>query len=175
MDTRTEGEHTPAKNPTTMERTSERELVITRTVDAPARAVFEAWTRPALIERWWVPESCGLTLISCEAEVHVGGGYRFVFVHGDSEPMACFGRYTEVIPNSRLVWTNEEGADGGPITTLTLEDEGGRTRMILHDLYPSKDALDAAMASGEKSGMDETFAQLDDLLVALGANEWSAP
>lgn len=170
MEARREGELTPTENPTTMERTSERELVIMRTVDAPAPMVFEAWTVPALLERWWVPKSCGLTLSSCEADVRVGGGYRFVFVHGDSEPMACFGRYTEVIPHSRLVWTNEEGGDGGPITTLTLEDAGGKTQMILHDLYPSRDALDAAMASGEKSGMGETFAQLDDLLVALGAS-----
>ena len=168
MHARSETESTPAKNRTTVERKSERELVVTRTVNAPARIVFEAWTKPDLLKQWWVPKSCGLSLLSCEADVRVGGQYRFVFKYGDSEPMACFGRYLEVTPPSRLVWTNDEAEDGGPVTTLTLEEKGGKTLLVLHDLYPSKEALDAAMASGEKSGMGETFDQLDDLLIALG-------
>jgi len=103
----------------------------------------------------------------CEADVRVGGQYRFVFGHGDSKPVAFFGKYIEVTPHSRLVWTNDEAAEGGPVTTLTLEEKAGKTLLVLHDLYPSKEALDAAMASGEKSGMGETFDQLDELLVAL--------
>jgi len=152
-----------------MERKSERELVITRTINGPAHLVFEAWAKPELFKQWWVPKSFGLTLLSCEADVRVGGQYRLVFRHGDAEPMAFFGRYLEVTPYSRLSWTNEEG-EAGPVTTVTFEDKAGQTLLVLHELYPSKQALEAAMASGEKSGMSETFDQLDDLLVTLAAN-----
>ncbi|HKR64727.1 MAG TPA: SRPBCC family protein [Thermoanaerobaculia bacterium] len=151
-----------------MERKSERELVVTRTVNAPARIVYEAWTNPELFKQWWVPKSFGLTLLSCDLDVRVGGQYRLVFRHGDSD-MPFFGKYLEVIPNSRIVWTNEEGGDAGPVTTATFEEKDGKTEVVLHELYPSKESLDAAMASGEKSGMDETFAQLDELL-ALSAS-----
>jgi uncharacterized protein YndB with AHSA1/START domain len=152
-----------------VERKSERELVVTRTVNGPARIVFEAWTKPELLKRWWVPKSFGVSLLSCEADVRVGGRYRLVFAHGASNPMEFFGRYLEVTPHSRLVWTNDEGEDGGPVTTVTFEEKEGKTLLVLHELYPSKEALDAAMASGEKSGMGESFEQLDELLAALGA------
>ena len=125
MDVRREGEPAAVKNPTTTERTSDRELVVTRTFDAPARLVFEAWTKPELLKRWWVPKSCGLTMISCEADVRVGGTYRLVFGHDSlPEPMAVYGRYVEVTPHSRLVWTNEEGEAGGQVTTVTFEEKG---------------------------------------------------
>jgi uncharacterized protein YndB with AHSA1/START domain len=151
---------------TKAERKSERELVVTRTFDAPARIVFEAWTRPELLQRWWAPKSFVVVFLSCEADVRTGGRYRFVFGHGDSKPMEFFGRYLEVTPPSRLVWTNDEAGDGGAITTVTFEEEDGRTLLVMHDLYPSKEALDAAIASGSTSGMGETFAQLDELLAA---------
>lgn len=169
MDAR-KSEPTSAKNRTTAERTSERELVVTRTFDAPARIVFEAWTRPELLRRWWVPKSIGVSLLSIEADVRVGGTYRLVFGPA-SKPMAFFGRYIEVVPNSRLAWTNEESGDGGAITTVTFEERGGKTLLVMRDLYPSKEALDDAIASGSTAGgMDETFDQLDELLVALGAS-----
>ena len=159
------------KNRTTVERRSERELVSTRTFNGPARLVFEAWTRPELLERWWVPKSFGLTLLSCEVDARVGGRYRLVFSHPAApEPMAFFGRYLEVIPSSRLVWTNEEGGDSGQVTTVTFEDRGGQTLLTMHDLYPSKEALDAAIASGSTGGTGEIFEQLDELLVTLGAS-----
>src|SRR5262249_1593346 len=123
-----------------------------------------------LLKRWWVPKSFGVSLLSCEADVRVGGRYRLVFAHGASNHMEFFGRYIEVTPPSRLVWTNDEGEDGGPATTVIFEEKEGKTLLVLHELYPSKEALDAAMASGEKSGMGETFEQLDELLVALGAS-----
>lgn len=168
MDTSREREPTPAKNRTTVERKSERELVATRTFDAPARIVFEAWTKPELLERWWAPKSTGVTLLSCEADVRVGGRYRLEFGHGASEPMAFFGRYIEVTPHSRLVWTNDE-SDDGAVTTVTFEETGGKTLLVMRDLYPSKDALDRATA-GMEGCMPETFAQLDELLVTLGAS-----
>lgn len=152
------------KNSTTMERKSERELVVTRIVNGPPRLVFEAWTNSELFGRWWVPKSFGLSLLSCELDVRVGGGYRLVFKHGDSEPMAFFGKYLEVVSPSRIVWTNDEGGSEGPVTTVTFEEKAGQTLLIMHELYPSKAALDAAMASGEKSCVDETFEQLDELL-----------
>jgi len=154
------------KNRTTAERTSEREIVVTRTFNGPARIVFEAWTKPELFKRWWVPKSTGMTLLSCEMDVRVGGGYRLVFRH-EASTMAFFGKYNEVTPCSRLVWTNEE-SDGGPITTVTFEEKGGKTLLVMHELYPSKEALDAN--AGAELGMPETFAQLDELLVILGAS-----
>ena len=149
------------KSDTTVERKSEREVVITRTFHAPAHLVFEAWTRPELMRRWWVPKSSGLTLLSCEMDVRTGGTYRFVF-HHPAGPMAFFGRYLEVSPHSRLVWTNEEGGEAGQISTMTLEGRGDATRMVLHELYPSGGALDAGV--GAYDGMSESFDQLDELL-----------
>ena len=169
MDARTASE-IPMKNRTTSERKSARELVITRTINGPARIVFEAWTKPELFKQWWVPKSFGLTLLSCDMDVRPGGKYRLVFKHGASEPMAFYGRYTEVTPHSRLVWTNEEGGEDGSITTVTFEEQGGKTLVVLHELYPSKEALDAAIASGSTAGdMNETFEQLDELVAAMTA------
>src|SRR5579862_5407780 len=153
------------KNSTTVERKSERELVVTRTFNAPARIAFEAWTKPELLKRWWAPKSIGVSLLSCEADVRVGGRYRFEFGHDASKTMAFFGRYIEVIPHSRLVWTNDE-SDAGAVTTVTFEEKGGKTLLVMHELYPSKEALDRAIA-GMEDGMPETFAQLDELLVTL--------
>jgi uncharacterized protein YndB with AHSA1/START domain len=156
------------KNDTTTERKSERELVVTRTFNGPARIVFEAWTQPELFKRWWVPKSVGLTLLSCEMDVRVGGGYRLVFAW-NPEPIAFFGKYLEVTPHSRLSWSNDESPDGA-ITTVTFEERGGKTQVVVHDLYPSKEALDAAIASGSTQGFTEQFEQLDEILVTLGAS-----
>jgi len=167
MDAKSESE--PAQNRTTVERKSDRELVVTRAFNGPPRIVFEAWTKPELLKRWWAPKSYGVSFISCEADVRTGGTYRFVFGHPSSEkPMEFFGKYIEVTPPSRLVWTNEEGGEGGPVTTVTFEERGTETLVVMHDLYPSKEALDSAIASGSTSGISETFAQLDEFLVALG-------
>jgi uncharacterized protein YndB with AHSA1/START domain len=170
MDARSESQPTPTKNRTTVERKSERELVVTRTINGPARLVFEAWTKPELFKQWWVPKSFGLSLLSCELDARVGGKYRLVFRHGASESMAFFGTYLEVTPHSRLVWTNEEGGDAGQVTTVTFEEKAGKTLLVLHDLYPSKEALDAAIASGSTGGMPEQLDELDELLVTLGGS-----
>lgn len=153
-------------NPTTIERTSERELVVMRTFNAPAHIVFEAWTRPELMKLWWAPKSIGVPLRSCEMDVRVGGSYRLEFGHDASESMAFVGKYLEVLPPSRLVWTNEEGEDGA-VTTVTFEERDGKTLLTVHELYPSKEALDAG--HGAEEGMPEQFEQLDELLVTLGA------
>ena len=164
MDATRENEATPMKNSTTMERKSERELVVTRTVNGPARLVFEAWTKPELFKRWWVPKSFPISLLSYEADVRVGGKYRLVFAHPASpKPMEFFGKYLEVTPHSRLVWTNDEAGDGGPVTTVTFEEKDGKTLLVMHELYSSKEALDAA-GTGAADMMSETFAQLDELL-----------
>ena len=158
MDARRENEPAPMKNHTTTERKSDRELVVTRTFNAPARIVFEAWTKPELFRRWWVPKSMGMSLLSCEMDVR------------GSKVTEVFGKYIEVTPHSRLVWTNEEGDEGGAITTLTFEEKGGQTLLVKHDLYPSKEALDGELASGAADGLPEQFEQLDELLVTLGAS-----
>ncbi len=168
MNTRSAGEPAAAQHRTTVERTSERELVVTRMIDGPPPSVFEAWTDADLFRQWWVPKSAGVTLLSCEIDARVGGGYRLTFDNGAGEPLAFFGRYLEVTPPSRLVWTNEEGDGGQVVTTVTFEDDHGRTRLVVHDLYPSKEALDEAVASGATSWNPETFDQLDELLVERG-------
>jgi uncharacterized protein YndB with AHSA1/START domain len=157
------------RNRTTTERTSDRELVVTRTFNAPPHIVFEAWAKPELFKRWWVPKSMGMSLLTCEMDVRVGGTYRFVFGVDGSEVMEVFGKYLEVTPPSRLVWTNEEGDEGGAVTTLTFEERGGQTLLVKHDLYPSKEALDVELASGAAEGMPEQLEQLEELLVTLVA------
>jgi uncharacterized protein YndB with AHSA1/START domain len=168
MDARRESEPILLKNRTTVERKSERELVVTRTFNGPARIVFKAWTEPELFKRWWVPKSMGMSLLSCELDVRVGGRYRLEFGHEASNPMTFFGRYIEVTPHSRLVWTNEE-SDDGAVTTVTFEEKGGKTLLLMHELYSSRETLDSA-GTGAADAMVETFAQLDDLLVTLGAS-----
>jgi len=163
MDARRESEVAMDKR-VTVERRSGRELVVTRTFDAPARLVFEAWTRPELFKQWWVPKSMGMTLRSVEMDVRVGGKYRLDFGDG----MDFFGKYVEVTPSSRLAWTNAEAGDDGAVTTVTFEERGGKTLLVLSELYPSKEALDAA-GTGQAEAMDETFGQLDELLLTLAA------
>jgi uncharacterized protein YndB with AHSA1/START domain len=153
------------KHRTTVERTSERELVVTRTFNGPPRLVFEAWTRPELFKQWWLPKSMGMSLRSCEMDVRVGGTYRLEF---EPDGMAFFGTYLDVTPHSRLVWSNDEGGEGGSVTTVTFEDKGGKTLLVMRELYPSKEALEAA-GTGAADATIETFAQLDDLLLTLGA------
>src|SRR3954462_15685093 len=167
MDGRTDSKAGHVKILTPVERTSDREVVVTRTINGPARIVFEAFTRAELLKRWWVPRSMGMTLLSCEVDARVGGKYRLAFDVGGPEPVAFFGPYVEVTPHSRLAWTNEEGGDGGSVTTVTFEEKGGKTQVLLRETYPSKEALDAA-GTGAADAMIETFDQLDELLVALG-------
>jgi len=158
----------PMGKRTISERRSEREMVITRTFDAPARLVFKAWTTPELFKQWWVPKSSGATLLSCEQDVRVGGGYRLEFAHPQGgAPMAFFGRYLEVVPDARLVWTNEESPDGA-VTTVTFEDRAGKTLLVMRELYPSKEAMDIAI-EGMDEAMPETFEQLDEFLLTLAA------
>jgi uncharacterized protein YndB with AHSA1/START domain len=165
MDKRSDKQATPMKNRTTVERKSKRELVVTRSFNGPTQSVFEAWTKSELLKRWWAPKSTGVSLLSCEADVRTGGSYRFEFGHDGSKPMVFFGRYIEVTPPSRLVWTNDESGDGA-MTTVTFEERNGETLLVLHELYPSKEALDGAL-SGMESATPEQFAQLDELLVTL--------
>ena len=153
-------------NRTTVQRKSDREVVVTRTFDAPARLVFEAWTKPELFEQWWVPRSMGMTLRSCELDVRTGGKYRLVFGDDPANPMAFFGEYLDVVPNQRLVWTNEESGADGSVTTVTFEEKNGKTTLVMSELYPTKEALDAA-GTGAQEAMKETFGQLDELLASL--------
>ena len=166
MDVKRANSPADIKDGTTTERTSDRELVVTRTFNGPVHLVFKAWTTPELLMRWWAPESFGINLVGCEADARTGGRYRFVFdVPGQPEPVAFFGKYLEVTPPKRLVWTNEE-TDDGSVTTVTFEEKDGKTHLVLHDLYPSKDALDAALASESTGGWPEQFDQLDVVLAS---------
>ena len=164
MDTTTQGEPNPTKNVTNVERRSDREVVVTRSFNAPARLVFEAWSNPELFERWWVPKSMGMTLRSCEMDVRTGGTYRLNFGEG----MDFFGRYLEVTPPSHIVWTNDEGGENGSVTTVTLTENDGKTLVVVSEVYPSKEALDAA-GTGAADALHETFVQLDELLLELAS------
>jgi uncharacterized protein YndB with AHSA1/START domain len=152
---------------TLVERGSERELVVTRTFEAPARLVFEAWTKPELFKLWWAPKSRQVPLLSCEMDVRTGGGYRLVFGRDPSDSMAFFGRYLEVSAASRLVWTNDESNDGA-VTTVTFDEKDGNTLLILQELYPSKETLDESFVAMDDT-MPEQFEQLDELLATLDA------
>ena len=167
MDAGRGSEPAPMKNRTTVERTSERDVVVTRTFNGPARIVFRAWTEPELFKRWWVPRSMGMSLRSCEMDVRVGGKYRLVF---EPDGMAFFGTYLDVTPHSRLAWTNEESGDGGSVTTVSFEEQDGKTLVVMRERHPSKEALDAA-GTGAAEATIETFDQLDELLVTLGTSE----
>lgn len=154
------------ENETTVERKSDLELVVTRTVNAPPRLVFEAWTKAELFRRWWVPKSFGLNLLSCEMDVRVGGEYRLTFQLEEST-MDFFGTYLEVTPDSRLVWTNDEGDAGQTVTTVTFEENEGKTQLAVHNLYPSKEALEA---DGSTGALPESLDQLDEFLASLGSS-----
>ena len=165
MDARTEDDSTHMSSRTNVERKSEREIIVRRTFYGPARLVFAAWTEPELLKRWWVPKSMGMSFLACEVDARAGGKYRFEFLHPSApKPVAFFGKYLEVVPHSRLVWTNEESNDGA-VTTVTFEEKNGKTLLVVHEVYPSKEALDAN--GGMENGMPETFSQLDELLVDL--------
>ena len=169
MEASRESEATLTKNRTVVERKSELELVVKRTVNAPPRLVWEAWTKAELFRRWWVPKSFGLTLLSCDMDVRVGGQYRLVFRYEDST-MEFFGTYVEVTPYSRLVWTNEEGDNGKTVTTVTFDEDAGKTLLVVHDLYPSKEAIDF----GSTDAMPEVLDQLDELLAGLRSSSETA-
>lgn len=158
--------HPFAPNSTAVERTSERELVVTRLFDAPPNMVFRAWAEPELFRRWWVPKGFGITLVSCEMDVRTGGKYRLEFAADGTDTTAFYGKYLDVVPNERIVWTNEEEAEGA-VTTVTFENQGGKTLLTFHELYPSKEALDEAMA-GSAAGLPMQLDQLDELLPAIG-------
>lgn len=167
MDTRKDNEPNPTNDRATVERTSDRELVVRRTFNVPAHIVFEAWTKPELFKRWWVPKAIEMSLLSCEMDVRAGGKYRLVFGMNGAV-MEVFGTYTEVTPHSRLVWTNEEGEEGGAVTTVTFEERRGQTLLVKQDLFPSKAALDGEFASGATEGMPVQLEQLAELLATLG-------
>jgi uncharacterized protein YndB with AHSA1/START domain len=164
------GSEQGSKNRTTVERRSDRELALTRTFNGPARIVFDAWTKPELLKRWWAPKALGVSLFSCEADVRAGGNYRYAFGHDPKHPMVFSGRYTEVTPHTRLVWTQvleQMRAAGEAIITATFDERDGKTELVLHQLFPSKEALDGAIASGMDKGTRETFEQLEELLASL--------
>jgi uncharacterized protein YndB with AHSA1/START domain len=158
--------HVAAQNRTAVERKSDRELVVTRMFDAPPHLVFKAWSQPDLFRRWWVPKSAtGVSLVSCDMDVRTGGKYRLEFGAGGSDTMAFYGKYLDVVPDERIVWTNDEGEQGA-VTTVTFEDEGGKTLLTFREIYPSKEALDEAM-TGAAAGLPDQLEQLDELLSAI--------
>ena len=167
MDNNQDNAAAPVDGRTTVKRLSDREIAVTRTFDAPARLVFEAWSNPELFARWWVPKSLGLSLRSCQMDVRTGGSYRLEFGEDPDTISAFFGRYIDVVPPARIVWSNDEG-ENGAISTVTLVEADGRTLLTFSEVYPSKQALDDSL--GGMDGAAEQFAQLDALLATLAAS-----
>lgn len=149
------------RNPVSVHRVSDLEFAVSRTFEAPVEAVFEAWVRADLFRRWWSPRSMGAVISGCEIDARTGGGYRITFGSG-AESMTFHGRYLEVVPGARMVWTNEEDGDG-PVTSVTFEARGAQTALVLSERYPSAGPVGEAM-EGARTLMAEQFAQLDDLL-----------
>ena len=158
--------HAVAHNPTQIERRSDRELVVTRLFNASPQTVFKAWSQPNLFRRWWVPKGAPMTLVSCDMDVRTGGKYRLEFGTGGADTMAFYGKYLEVVPDQRIVWTNDEGEEGA-VTTVTFEAQGGKTLLTFHEIYPSKEALDEAM-TGSAAGLPQQLDQLGELLASIG-------
>lgn len=155
-----------AQGGTSVERKGDRELVVTRTFDALPGIVYKAWSQPELFKRWWMPKSVsGVSLVSCDMDVRTGGKYRLEFSAGGSDTMAFYGKYLEVVPGERIVWTNDEGEEGA-VTTVTFEDRGGKTLLNFHEVYPSKEALEEAL-QGSAAGLPEQLEQLDELLSSM--------
>ena len=152
---------------TKVERT-DREIIVRRTFDAPAHVVYRAWTTSELFKRWWAPRSLGMHLRSVDLDVRTGGSYRLEFGEDPASSMAFFGKYVEVVPDSKIVWTNDEGGEEGSVTTVTFEEQGGKTLLTMRELYPSKEALEAN--AGAEGALPEQFDQLDELLASMPAN-----
>ena len=151
-----------------VERKGDRELAISRTFNAPPTTVYRAWSQADLFRRWWVPRSVsGISLVSCDMDVRTGGKYRLEFGSGGSDTMAFYGKYLEVVPNERIVWTNDEGEEGA-VTTVTFVDRNGNTLLNFHEIYPSTEALVEAL-QGSAAALPEQLDQLDDLLFSMGA------
>jgi uncharacterized protein YndB with AHSA1/START domain len=157
--------HPVAQNATSVERKGDRELVVTRTFDAPPRIVFKAWSDPELFRKWWVPKGAPMTLLSCDMDVRTGGKYRLEFGAGD-QSMEFFGKYLDVVPDGRIVWTNDESDEEGAVTTVTFEDQGGQTLLTFHELYATREALEEAM-TGAAAGLPGQLDQLDELLSTI--------
>lgn len=156
------------QNRTSVERRGDRELVVTRTFNAPLSMVYRAWSQPELFRRWWMPKSAsGVSLVACDMDVRTGGKYRLEFSAGGADTMAFYGKYLEVVPNERIVWTNDEGEEGA-VTTVTFEDQGGKTLVNFHEVYPSKEALEEAL-QGSAAALPEQLEQLDELLSSIDA------
>jgi uncharacterized protein YndB with AHSA1/START domain len=157
--------HPVAQNATSAERKGDRELVVTRTFDAAPRIVFKAWSDPELFRKWWVPEGAPMTLLSCDMDVRTGGNYRLEFGAG-GQSIEFFGKYLEVVPDQRIVWTNDESEEEGAVTTVTFEDQGGKTLLTFHELYPTREALKEAM-TGAAAALPTQLDQLDELLSTI--------
>ena len=157
-----------AQDRTSVARRGDRELIVTRSFDAPPAMVFRAWSQPELFRRWWLPQSAtGVSLVGCDMDVRTGGTYRLEFSTGGPETMAFHGKYLEVVPNERIVWTNDEGEEGA-VTTVTFEAQGDRTLLTFHEAYPTADALEEAL-QGSAAGFPEQLDQLEALLASEGA------
>lgn len=156
-----------SESATTFTTPSDREIVMTRVVDAPRRLVWDAWTKPEHLPHWMTgPE--GWTMPVCEIDLRPGGAWHFVWRRDDGTEMGMRGVYREITPPERLVCTESWGGDWPEtINTLVLSEEAGRTTISQTVLYPSKEARDAALQTGMKDGASTSFDRLAEYLRTL--------
>jgi uncharacterized protein YndB with AHSA1/START domain len=154
----------------TLELAGDREIVMKRSFAAPARFVFDAWTKADLVAKWWAPEKCGVAMVACEADVRPGGKWKYTLRNPDAEVVSFYGEYREVTAPSRLVYTEtfSKYPDSPPvIVTVTFEERDGRTEMTSTQLYPSKEVREMVVATGMEFGANETMNQLEVLLRSM--------
>ena len=146
---------------------TDREVVITRVVDAPRHLVFDAWTDPRHVSQWLLgPE--GWTMPVCEIDLRPGGSWRYVWRKSSGTEMAMSGAILEVERPVRMVTTERWGPEWPEtINTVMFTESGGRTTITHTILYPSREARDAALETGMKDGIEQSFARLDRLLRTL--------
>jgi uncharacterized protein YndB with AHSA1/START domain len=147
---------------------SDREIVITRVLDAPRRLVFEAMHKPELLRRWLLGPP-GWSMVVCENDMRVGGTFRHVWRDADGKEMAMRGVYREIVPPERIVRTEifELGCDfqtGEQIATAVLSEVDGKTLLTITLLYPSKEARDGTIASGMEHGVAASYDRLEEIL-----------
>jgi len=144
---------------------TDREIVMTRVFDAPRRLVFDAFSKPELLKRWFGPR--GWSLVVCEVDLRVGGGFRFVLRGPDGKEMGMRGVYREIAPPERSVHMESfDDFPGESQVTAVFVEEGGKTTLTATVLYPSREVRDAVLKSGMEHGAAESYDKLNELLAS---------
>jgi uncharacterized protein YndB with AHSA1/START domain len=151
---------------------TDEQILITREFDAPKHLVYEAWTTPELVKRWWNAKRGEVTI--AEIDLRVGGRWRYVMVADGGFEVGFHGEYREIVPNERIVSTEVyegmpqgDGPEQGTLNTATFTEEDGRTTLTVLVEAPSKEIRDAIIASGMEAGMQDAMDLLEQVAISL--------